>query len=224
MPSPSRSRAERSTQTCASMPARMTWRVPVALRRARTSSTRQQEKFTLGTGCTSGPRVSRSSGRVWPRPLGYCSVATTGRPSRRAVVARILMLGEGSEAAVEAAILYRLGHVLRGYPLTSLQVSDSAGDLEDAVVTARGKAQAAHCLLEEPGALGRRRAEAAHLASAHPSVHACSGAGQARALTLARGLDARADGRRGEIDPVEERTGEPGEVLLDRASVSERTF
>ena len=134
------------------------------------------------------------------------------------------MLGEGSEAAVEAAILYRLGHVLRGYPLTSLQVSDSAGDLEDAVVIARGKAQAAHRLLEEPGALGRWRTEAAHLASGHPGVHAHSRAGQARALTLARGLDARADGRRGEIDPVEERTGEPGEVLLDRASVSERTF
>jgi len=152
------------------------------------------------------------------------------------------LLGEGSEAAVEAAILHRLGHVLRGYPLTSLQVSDSAGDLEDAVVTARGKAQAAHRLLEEPGALGRRRAEAAHLASAHPSVHACSGAGQARALSLTCRLDPSADDRRGlasspreigighgghlevEIDPVEERTGEPGEVLLDRASVSERTF
>src|SRR5215831_17404698 len=141
------------------------------------------------------------------------------------------LLGQGSEAAVEAAILYRLGHVLRGYPLTSL---DSAGDLEDAVVTARGKAQAAHRLLEEPGALGRRRAEAAHLASAHPSVHACSGAGQARALSLTCRLDPRADDRRGfasspreigighgghlevEIDPVEERAREPGEVLLDR--------
>src|SRR5215472_12941972 len=142
------------------------------------------------------------------------------------------LLGGGSEAAVEAAILHRLGHVLRGYPLTSIQVSDSAGDLEDAVVTARGKAQAAHRLLEEPGALGRWRTEAAHLASAHPGVHAHSRAGQARALTLACGLDPRADGRRGltpsrreigighgghlevEIDPVEEWTGEPGEVLL----------
>ena len=73
------------------------------------------------------------------------------------------LLGGGSEAAVEAAVLHRLGHVLHGYPLTSLQVSDSAGDLEDAVVTARRKAQAAHRLLEEPGALGRGRAEAAHL-------------------------------------------------------------
>ena len=152
------------------------------------------------------------------------------------------MLGGGSEAAVEAAILHRLGHLLHGYPLTSLKVSDSAGDLEDAVVTACGKAQAAHCLLEEPGALGRWRTEAAHLASAHPGVHPRSGAGQASALTLARGLDPCADDRRGltpsrreisighgrhlevEIDPVEEQTGEPGEVLLDRASVSERTF
>ena len=40
----------------------------------------------------------------------------------------------------------------------------------------------------EPGALGRWRREAAHLASAHPGVHAHSRAGQARALTLARGL------------------------------------
>src|SRR5215831_18111180 len=107
------------------------------------------------------------------------------------------LLGGGSETAVEAAILHRLGHVLHGYPLTSFQVSDSAGDLEDAVVAARGKAQAAHRLLEEAGALGRRRAEAAHLASAHPSVHACSGAGQARALSLTCRLDPRADDRRG---------------------------
>src|SRR5262249_12174116 len=61
MPSPRRSSAERSTHTCASMPARMTWRVPVVRRRARTSSTPQQEKFTLGTGCTSGPTGSLRS-------------------------------------------------------------------------------------------------------------------------------------------------------------------
>src|SRR5262249_61147800 len=209
-------------------PARMTWRVPVVRRRARTSSTPQQEKFTLGTGCTSGPSVSLSSGRVWPRPLGYCSVAITGRPRRRAVVARILMLritssrwsasmagksrawtstitrvvpsrgrvmecvpdmrglfGERSEAAVEAAILHGLGHVLHVYPLTSLEVRDSASDLEDAVVAAGGEAQAVHRLLEEPGSLRGRCTKAPHLAPAHAGVHPCPGAGEALALTLA---------------------------------------
>src|SRR5690242_3562590 len=132
------------------------------------------------------------------------------------------LLGEGSEAAVEAAILDGLGHVLHGYPLTSFKVGDSAGDLEDAVVTACGEAQPAHRLLEEPGALGRRGAEAPYLTSAHPGVHSRAGAGQALSLTLASGLDPRADGRRGlapssreigirhrryfevEVDPVEE--------------------
>src|SRR5215470_15229720 len=48
------------------------------------------------------------------------------------------LLGEGSEAAVEAAILHGLGHVLHAYPLTSREIRDSASDLEDAVVAAGG--------------------------------------------------------------------------------------
>ncbi len=80
------------THTCASMPARITRRVPAALSLARTSSAIQQEKLTFGTGWTSGPRASLSSRKVCPRPFGYCSVATTGRRSRRAVAARTLML------------------------------------------------------------------------------------------------------------------------------------
>src|SRR5499426_3877843 len=145
------------------------------------------------------------------------------------------LLGGGSETTVEATILHRLGHVLHGYPLTSLKVSDSAGDLEDAVVTACGEAQAAHRLLEEPGALGRWRTKAPHLAPAHAGVHPCPGAGEALALTLAGSLYASPDRRRGlapfcreigvghgrhlemEVDPVEERAGESGQVLLPLA-------
>src|SRR5215468_4519620 len=91
------------------------------------------------------------------------------------------LLGEGSEAAVEAAILHGLGHVLHAYPLTTLEIRDSARDLEDAVVAARGKAQPGHRLLEEPGALGGRCTKAPHLASAHARVHPRPGAGQALA-------------------------------------------
>src|SRR5216683_1640741 len=149
MPLPRRSRADIRTHTWASIPARITRRVPAAWRRPRTSSTPQQEKFTFGTGWISGPSVSTSSGRVWPRPLGYCSVATTGRRRRR------------------AAVLDGLGHVLRGYPLTSAQVGDSAGNFEDAIVTSGGEAEVAHRPLEEKRRLERRSAEAPHLAAAH---------------------------------------------------------
>src|SRR5215468_8169611 len=145
------------------------------------------------------------------------------------------LLGEGSEAAVEAAILHGLGHVLHAYPLTSLEVRDSASDLEDAVVAAGGETQAAHRLLEEPGSFRRRCTKAPHLAPAHAGVHPCPGAGQALALTLTSSLYPGPDRRRRlapscreigvghgrhlevEVDPVEERTGESGQVLLPLA-------
>src|SRR5499427_1939227 len=106
------------------------------------------------------------------------------------------LLGERSEATVEAAILHSLGHVLHAYPLTSLEIRDSASDLEDAVVTAGGEAQAAHRLLEQPDSLRRRCTKAPHLAPAHAGVHPCPGAGQALALTMASSLDAGPDRRR----------------------------
>src|SRR5207249_1568308 len=61
---PSRSSAVMSTQTCASMPARMTRRVPRACRRARASSAAQHENTTLATGRTSAGSASRSSCKV----------------------------------------------------------------------------------------------------------------------------------------------------------------
>src|SRR5215471_10750403 len=138
------------------------------------------------------------------------------------------LLGEGSEAAVEAAILHGLGHVLHVYPLTSLEVRDSASDLEDAVVAAGGETQAAHRLLEQPRSSRRRCTKAPHLAPTHAGVHPCPGASQALALMLAGGLHAGPNRRRGlavghgrhlevKVDPVEERAGESGQVLLPLA-------
>src|SRR5499427_7539995 len=145
------------------------------------------------------------------------------------------LLGERSEATVEASILHGLRHVLHAYPLTSLEIRDSAGDLEDAVVAAGGKTQAAHGLLEEFGSLRGRCTKAPHLAPAHAGVHPCPGAGQALALALARSLYPGPDRRRRlapscreigvghgrhlevEVDPVEERAGESGQVLLPLA-------
>ena len=136
-------------------------------------------------------------------------------------------MGNGSEATVETAVLDGLGHVLRDYPLTSGQVGDSAGHLEDTIVASGGKAKAAHRLLEKRRGLGRRRAESPYLPAAHASVDARPRAGQALRLTAARHLDPLANGSRqlptspGElgvrdrphlevqIDPVEQRPREP---------------
>ena len=89
-PAPMRSSADISTQTWASMPARITRR---ACRGGARALLRRPSRRNSPSAPAAPPgRASRrSSGKVWPRPLGYCSVASTGRRRRRAVVARILM-------------------------------------------------------------------------------------------------------------------------------------
>src|SRR5882724_6247499 len=167
------------------------------------------------------------------------STITSVVPSRASVIGCVagmkVSLEDGSEAAVEAAVLDGLGHVLRSYPLTSAQVGDSAGNLEDAIVTSGGEAEVAHRLLEKERRLERRSAEAPHLAAAHPGIDARPGAGQALRLTAARHFDPGPDHRRRlaasrrelgvgdgphfevQIDPVEEGPREPRQIPLPLA-------
>src|SRR5258705_73340 len=125
------------------------------------------------------------------------STITRVVPSRASVIGCVagmrVSLGNGSEATVETAVLDGLGHVLRDYPLTSGQVRDSAGHLENTIVAPGGKAKTAHRLLKKLRRLRWRRAESPHLPAAHAGVDARAGAGQALRLTAARHLDPRPD-------------------------------
>src|SRR5712664_2354889 len=83
-PPRSRSRTVWKTHTCASMPATITCLRPVCKISRATGFEAPQENSSFSNGAAASS--SRSSGTVSPRPFLYCSLATTGRPRRRAAL------------------------------------------------------------------------------------------------------------------------------------------
>src|SRR5438132_4356705 len=81
-----RSRTVWNTHTCASIPTTITCLRPVCRISRATGFDAPQENSSFSTGAAASS--SRSSGTVSPRPFLYCSLATTGRPSRRAALRR----------------------------------------------------------------------------------------------------------------------------------------
>src|SRR3954469_612994 len=86
-PLPTRSRTVWNTQTCDSIPTAITCRRPVASTCPATALEFAQENsiFSMGGEGSS----SRMAATVGPSPLTYCSLATTGHPSRRAALMRM---------------------------------------------------------------------------------------------------------------------------------------
>src|SRR5438309_8654575 len=87
-PPRNRSRTVWKTHTCASMPATITCVRPVCTISRATGLDAPQENSSFSTGAAASS--SRSSRTVSPRPFLYCSLATTGRPSRRAALSSTL--------------------------------------------------------------------------------------------------------------------------------------
>jgi len=85
---PSRSSAVSSTHTCASTPVRITGAASSSRSRSAKPAAPHAENAVFSRAGASS-RSTRSSGSVRPKPLGYCSVTTTGAPRRRAVASRI---------------------------------------------------------------------------------------------------------------------------------------
>src|SRR5438105_7414553 len=90
-PRPSRSSAVSSTHTWASTPVRITGAASSSRRRSAKPPAPQAENAVFSSADASS-RSRRSSGSVWPSPVGYCSVTTTGVPRRRAAASRIFRL------------------------------------------------------------------------------------------------------------------------------------
>src|SRR4051812_24293563 len=86
-PLPTRSRTVWNTQTCDSIPTAITCRRPVASTSPATALEFAQENsiFSMGGEGSS----SRMAATVGPSPFTYCSLATTGNPSRRAALMRM---------------------------------------------------------------------------------------------------------------------------------------
>ena len=122
--------------------------------------------------------------------------------------------------------------MLGGEIVRARQIGDGAGDLENAVIGARGEPEPAHRAGEEPGGIGRRCAPAARGPARHPGVDANIRAAEARGLTSSGGQHAGPDGgggllgglrgelgdtHRGElevqVDAIEQGARQPAEVL-----------
>lgn len=73
---------------------------------------------------------------------------------QRDAVGEVISSGEGGRLlpiiSIEAAILDCLGKVFRADPLRLIEVGDRAGDFQNAVVSARGQAEAADRHFESP--------------------------------------------------------------------------
>ena len=114
------------------------------------------------------------------------------------------------------------------------EVGDGAGDLEDAVVGARGKRKPFHRLLQQVAEGRIERAVFAEVGLRHAGIAGNLRAGKARVLAVAGGLDAGAQGGRGftgffrtqfgqreggcldmQVDAVEQRAADACAVTLD---------
>src|SRR5206468_1530128 len=157
------------------------------------------EKAVLSTGATSSRRA-RSSGSVRPSPRGYCSVTSTGTPSRRAAAPRILMLRTISSRR-SASIALKRRSCTSTTTRTGCGMTPPGGELDlprrDRGVDADpGRAETL------PLALTGIRDPRAHDRRAVPGPAALEVSGAERGQ-----LDV-------EVDPVEKRTRNPAEVTV----------
>ena len=104
------------------------------------------------------------------------------------------------------------------------EIGDRAGDLEDAVVGARGKAELLHRLLQQIAQGGVDRTVTADLSVSHPRVDRHFRAGEARLLAGAGGVGPDADCGGGLARPLGTKLGEGqgGGVNMDVDAVEER--
>lgn len=128
----------------------------------------------------------------------------------------------------------RLEQVGGGDALAACEVGDGAGDLEHAVVGARGEAEALHRLLEQVALGPFQGGVLAQLGRAHRGVAPTVALAEATSLDGAGGLDTRAHGGRRfaglggtelvdaeggrldlDVDAVEQRAGDAVAVALD---------
>ena len=100
------------------------------------------------------------------------------------------------EIPVQTAVLDGFEEVGRGDGAGSGEIGDSTRDLENAIVGAGREVQLFHGLLQQDSKRGIDGTMLADLRMGHAGVDGGAGAGEARLLAPAGGLDPGADGRR----------------------------
>ena len=98
------------TQTCASIPQTSAWSRPARSKPSASGA----EKQTFSIGVRPWGSSSATSGTVFPRPFGYCSVSTIGIPTAFAPL---------TSAAVAWATWSKLGTAFRNPSWTSMTTS-----------------------------------------------------------------------------------------------------